>query len=98
MKKFGEWIAKHKGLVLIIGVLLLIPSAFGYLNTRVNYDILSYLPKDINTMVGQDILIDEFGKGGFSFCWTVCRKRMSGRLQMRSERLTVWLRFFAMNL
>ena len=67
MKKFGEWIAKHKGLVLIIGVLLLIPSAFGYLNTRVNYDILSYLPKDINTMVGQDILIDEFGKGGFSF-------------------------------
>ena len=67
MKIFGEWIAKHKGLVLIIGVLLLIPSAFGYLNTRVNYDILSYLPKDINTMVGQDILIDEFGKGGFSF-------------------------------
>ena len=67
MTKFGEWIAKHRVLVLIIGVLLLIPSAIGYLNTRVNYDILSYLPKDINTMVGQDILIDEFGKGGFSF-------------------------------
>jgi len=67
MLKFGEWIARHKSIVLIIGILLLIPSAVGYLNTRVNYDILSYLPKDINTMVGQDILIDEFGKGGFSF-------------------------------
>ncbi|MCR5707911.1 MAG: MMPL family transporter [Ruminococcus sp.] len=67
MLRFGEFIAKHRILILLIGVLLLIPSAFGYINTRVNYDILSYLPKDINTMVGQDILIDEFGQGGFSF-------------------------------
>ncbi len=67
MLKFGEWIAKHRKLVLVISVLLLIPSVIGYLNTRVNYDILSYLPKNINTMKGQDILIDEFGKGGFSF-------------------------------
>lgn len=67
MSRFGEWIARHRVLVLVIGILLLIPSAIGYLHTRVNYDILSYLPKDINTMVGQDILIDEFGKGGFSF-------------------------------
>lgn len=67
MIKFGEWIAKHRALVLILSILLLFPSAIGYLHTRVNYDILSYLPKDINTMVGQDILIDEFGKGGFSF-------------------------------
>ena len=66
MLKFGEWIAKHRALILVIGVLLLIPSAIGYINTRVNYDILSYLPKDINTMVGQDILKDEFGQGGFS--------------------------------
>ena len=66
MLKFGEWIAKHRALILIIGVLMLIPSAIGYVNTRVNYDILSYLPKDINTMVGQDILKDEFGQGGFS--------------------------------
>ena len=50
----------------VIGVLLLIPSAIGFVNTRVNYDILSYLPKDINTMIGQDILKDEFGQGGFS--------------------------------
>jgi predicted RND superfamily exporter protein len=67
MLKFGEFIAKHRVLILLTGIILLIPSVFGYLNTRVNYDILSYLPKDINTMVGQDILIDEFGQGGFSF-------------------------------
>ncbi|MDO4864580.1 MAG: MMPL family transporter [Ruminococcus sp.] len=67
MLRFGKFIAKHRVLILVVGVLLLIPSAFGYINTRVNYDILSYLPKDINTMVGQDILIDEFGQGGFSF-------------------------------
>ena len=67
MLRFGEFIAKHRVLILLTGIILLIPSVFGYLNTRVNYDILSYLPKDIDTMVGQDILIDEFGQGGFSF-------------------------------
>lgn len=67
MLKFGEWIAKHRILILIIGVLLMIPCAIGFINTRVNYDILSYLPKDIATMEGQDILIDKFGQGGFSF-------------------------------
>ncbi len=67
MLRFGEFIAKHRVLILAVGILLMIPSVFGYINTRVNYDILSYLPKDINTMVGQDILIDEFGQGGFSF-------------------------------
>jgi len=46
-------------------VLLLIPSIFGFLSTRINYDILSYLPSDIETMKGQDIMLDEFGKGGF---------------------------------
>ncbi len=66
MLRFGEWIAKHRALILIFGVLMLIPSAIGFVNTRVNYDILSYLPKDINTMIGQDILKDEFGQGGFS--------------------------------
>ena len=67
MLRFGEWVVKHKILILLFGFLLIIPAAFGYLNTRVNYDILSYLPKDLETMVGQDILIDDFGKGGFSF-------------------------------
>jgi hypothetical protein len=66
MLRFSEWIVKHRVLILIIGVLLLVPSALGYVNTRVNYDILSYLPKDINTMVGQDILKEDFGQGGFS--------------------------------
>ncbi len=64
MLKFGEWIAKHRALILVVAVLLLIPSAIGYINTRVNYDILSYLPKDINTMIGQDILKEDFGQGG----------------------------------
>ncbi|MDE6034525.1 MAG: MMPL family transporter [Ruminococcus sp.] len=67
MQKFGEWIVKHKVLILFMGIFLMIPSAIGYLNTRVNYDILSYLPEDISTMKGQEILIDEFGQGGFSF-------------------------------
>jgi len=66
MLKFGEWVAKHRVIILILGVLFMIPSFFGYINTRVNYDLLSYLPKDIDTMKGQDILKDEFGQGGFS--------------------------------
>ena len=66
MLKLGEWIAKNRAFILITAVILLIPSAIGYVNTRVNYDILSYLPKNINTMVGQDILKEDFGQGGFS--------------------------------
>lgn len=66
MEKLGKGIVKHKTLILLLGILLLIPSALGYLKTRVNYDILSYLPKDIETMKGQDILVDEFGTGAFS--------------------------------
>ncbi|MBR3447516.1 MAG: MMPL family transporter [Oscillospiraceae bacterium] len=70
MIRFGEWIAKHRLAVLLTAVLLLIPSAIGFLHTRVNYDILSYLPDDINTMQGQEILKESFGKGGFSFVIT----------------------------
>ncbi len=66
MKKIGEWIVKYRVLIFIASLLLLIPSAIGYFNTRVNYDILSYLPKDIETMEGQDILEEEFGTGAFS--------------------------------
>ncbi|MGN0622615.1 MAG: RND family transporter [Oscillospiraceae bacterium] len=66
MIKFGKWVVKHRTFILILSILLLIPASIGYLNTRVNYDILSYLPKDINTMKGQDILLEDFGKGGFS--------------------------------
>lgn len=70
MVNFGRFIAKHRVVILIIAVLLLIPSGFGYINTKVNYDILTYLPDDIDTMKGQDILIEEFGKGGFSMVVT----------------------------
>ncbi len=66
MKKFGEFIVKFRVMILIIAVILLIPSGLGYLKTRVNYDILSYLPKQIETMKGQDILEDEFQTGAFS--------------------------------
>lgn len=54
--------------ILIISMLLLIPSVLGIVNTRINYDILSYLPEDIETMEGQDILMEEFNTGAFSIC------------------------------
>lgn len=66
MVKLGKGIVRFRIPILIISILLLIPSVFGMMATRVNYDILSYLPSEIDTMKGQDILIDEFGKGGFS--------------------------------
>ena len=68
MIKFGKAVVKLRIPILILSFLLLIPSAIGYFNTRVNYDILTYLPKDIETMKGQDVLLDEFGTGAFSFC------------------------------
>lgn len=67
MIKFGKEVVKFRIPILILAVLLLIPAGISYLNTRVNYDILSYLPSDIETMEGQDILLDEFGTGAFSF-------------------------------
>lgn len=66
MKKFGKGVVRFRIPILIISLLLLAPSVFGYVKTRINYDILSYLPKDIETMKGQDILLDEFGTGAFS--------------------------------
>ena len=67
MIKFGKKIVKFKVPIFILSLLLLIPAAIGYFNTGINYDLLSYLPKDIETMVGQDILVDQFGTGAFSF-------------------------------
>ena len=66
MIKFGKWIAKHKVIIVIISMLLLIPSFLGIAATRVNYDILSYLPESLETVEGQDIMVDEFGMGAFS--------------------------------
>jgi predicted RND superfamily exporter protein len=67
MYKFGKAVVKGRFAILIISLVLLVPSLFGMLGTRINYDILSYLPKDLDTMKGQDIMLDEFGKGGFAF-------------------------------
>ena len=66
MLKLGEAVTRKRKLILVIAVLLLIPSVIGMMATRINYDVLSYLPDDIETIKGQDILLDEFGKGGFS--------------------------------
>ena len=66
MVSLGKWIAKHKYLILLIGFLLLIPSFYGMIKTRTNYDILSYLPDTLETVKGQDIMVDEFGMGAFS--------------------------------
>ena len=66
MKNFGKAVVRLRIPILILSVLLLFPSALGYLKTRTNYDVLSYLPGEIETMVGQNIMEDEFGMGAFS--------------------------------
>lgn len=68
MIKFGKGVVKHRVLIFVISLVLLIPSVIGYFNTRVNYDILSYLPEELESMEGQDILVDQFGVGAFSLC------------------------------
>ena len=66
MYQLGLWISKHRIAVLIIAAMLLIPALFGYVTLHVNYDILYYLPDDIETMQGQQILLDDFGKGAYA--------------------------------
>lgn len=66
MVNFGKKIVKHRVIILIVSILLLIPATFGYIHTRVNYDVLTYLPDNIETMKGQDILVNDFGTGAFS--------------------------------
>lgn len=68
MIDFGKWVVKHRVLIFILSILLLIPSSIGFIKTRINYDILTYLPEDIETMEGQDILVNNFGVGAFSVC------------------------------
>ena len=67
MDRFGKAVVKFRIPILIIGILLLIPSALGILSTRINYDMLVYLPDEIDTIKGQDILLDDFGNGYSSF-------------------------------
>ena len=68
MIKCGKAVVKFRIPILILSFLLLIPAGISYINTRINYDILSYLPGDIDTMKGQDILLEDFGTGAFSLC------------------------------
>ena len=63
---FGKSVVKHRKAIFIAAVLLLIPSLLGMIKTRINYDMLYYLPDNIETVQGQNILMDEFGKGAFS--------------------------------
>lgn len=70
MKKISKWITEHSVLIVILCFLLLIPAGIGYMNTKINYDILVYLPEDIETIEGQNILTDEFGIGAFAFVLT----------------------------
>ena len=66
MKKVGAGIVRLRIFILILSVVLLVPSVIGVMKTHINYDILSYLPDDIETMKGQDIMLEDFGKGGFA--------------------------------
>ena len=67
MKKIANWIANHSKLILIISLLLTIPSIIGFITTRINYDVLVYLPNNIETIKGQDILTNDFGIGAYAF-------------------------------
>ena len=66
MKLIGRIIAKYRVLVILLAVALLVPSVLGFIRTRVNYDILSYLPDTLETVYGQDVLVEDFGSGAFS--------------------------------
>ena len=66
MKLIGRIIARYRVLVILLAVALLVPSVLGFIRTRVNYDILSYLPDTLETVYGQDVLVEDFGSGAFS--------------------------------
>ncbi len=65
--RFSKAVVRYRVLILILAVALMVPSVFGMINTRINYDMLTYLPSDMDTVKGQDILLSDFGKGAFSF-------------------------------
>lgn len=64
-KNVRKMVTRHKNIILLIACVLLVPSVIGYVSTRVNYDVLSYLPNTLETVSGQDTLVDEFGMGAF---------------------------------
>ena len=83
MKNISKSIVKHKLLILIISLVLLIPAAIGYVKTRINYDILIYLPEEIETIKGENILTDEFGLGSYAFVMT---ENMSNKKMLDLEK------------
>lgn len=70
MKKFADYISNHSKLILIISIILIIPAIIGYANTRINYDILVYLPDNVDTIKGEEILTEDFGLGAYAFVMT----------------------------
>ena len=64
--RFANAVVKHRKMILILALVLLIPSVLGMVSTRVNYDMLDYLPEDMDTVKGQNELLKDFGKGAFS--------------------------------
>lgn len=79
MIRLGKGIVRFRIPILILCVLLLVPSVVGMLNVRINYDMLDYLPGDIDTVKGQNILLDDFGKGAFSMVMVEGMKPGGGR-------------------
>ena len=88
MIRFGKGIVRMRYVILILALVLLIPSVIGFLNTRINYDILYYLPDDIETMQGQDVLLNDFGKGAYGIF--VCDGLTSKeQIELRNEIIEV---------
>ncbi len=79
MDKCSKFIVKYRNWILLIATLLLIPAVWGYFNTRVNYDILTYLPKDCPSIVAQDHLNDDFNLAGTAMVVPSQRRLQSGR-------------------
>ena len=65
--RFSRAVVKYRVLILVLAVLLLVPSVIGMINVRINYDMLDYLPSDMDTVIGQNKLMEEFGKGALPY-------------------------------
>lgn len=84
MEHFARWIVKRRKLILVLAVLLLIPSVFGALGTYINYDILTYLPKDLDSMIGETYLEDDFNMASVSMI-TVENMSTPDTLRLKSD-------------
>lgn len=84
--KFGDIVVRNRRIIMITALILLVPSVLGMIATRINYDMLYYLPEDIETVQGQNVLLDEFGKGGFSI--VVVEDMKSGDVALLARRIS----------